>query len=57
MANETSTKMTREELVAERKRLGRAMANELMHDFDFNALQRARDAVQAEIDALDASAK
>jgi hypothetical protein len=57
MANEIKTESnteTREQLVAERRRLGRAMANELQSDFDFNALRRARDTVDAKITALDA---
>lgn len=44
---------TRAELVAAWRRLSRSMADESLSDSDFNALQRARDAVQAEIDALD----
>lgn len=43
----------REELVAEYKRLGRAMADETQPESDWRATKVKRDKVQAEIDAID----
>lgn len=50
-----NTTRTREDLVAEYKRLGRAMSNETQNASDYEALRIARNRCQAEIEALDAN--
>jgi hypothetical protein len=49
-----SAPRTREDLVAEYRRLSRALADEHQPESDARALRRALEQVQAEIDVLDA---
>lgn len=45
--------VSRADLVMQHRRLGRALADELMAEADWNRLKAERDAVQMRIDAID----